>query len=163
MAVDIFLELAGKKTGPVKGEAKSKECQSQIEVYKAGFSVKSPEDAATRQATGKAELEDFSFEMPVSIATPAIFSMVTSNEQLKCCKFRYRKASGTAGTTYVYMMITLDKARIVSITQGGDSEKQTNTVKIGYTKYTLDYYLQKQDGSIEQSPHTSVYDGDSSA
>ncbi len=33
------------------------------------------------------------------------------------------------------------------------------TIKIGYTQLVFEYFMQKQDGTIDQAPHSTTYDG----
>jgi type VI secretion system secreted protein Hcp len=160
MPSDFFLNLVDTKTGPVKGESVDAGYPDEIQVSKFTIEVTGPQlDSAGSADAGACTLHEAEFEMPVSVASTALFYLCCSGEMLKQATLTCRKAGGKM---QAFLQWRFHKAQVsyYKVTAG---DEPTETIKIRYAKAEVAYSRQKPDGSLEATPRTAGWDADQNA
>jgi type VI secretion system secreted protein Hcp len=90
-AADCFLKIDG-----VKGDSKDADHRDQISVESWSWKVTNPIDVTSGQRTGRRQLKEFVFTVPMSKADPKILELLYMGTQIKEAVFACRKAGRAA-------------------------------------------------------------------
>ncbi len=146
MAADYFLKIDG-----IPGEALDAKHKGEIELmaWSWGETQSGSASSGTGGGTGKVNMQDFSFTMPINKASPHLFINCANGTHIKTAELTCRKAGGNAQVEYLKILFT---GVLISSFQtggsGGDSLPiESITFNFATIKYT--YVPQKADGSAD--------------
>lgn len=114
MAYQGYVSLTGTIQGKFKGG--SPHHHDGIEVLGFSFSVETPRDLNTGQASGKRQHNPIKIIKEIGAASPQILQACVTNEILQTVSFQFTEATGDGKET-VYPKIDLTNATIVSVTR----------------------------------------------
>jgi len=155
-SADYYLQI-----DTIEGETESKGFEKQIQLQSWSFGAHNSGSSGlgTGAGSGKVSLQDFSFVVENSKASPALF--------LACCKgVHFKKAvltcrkTGGDGNPYVYSVDTFEDVVISSFSRGGSNGSRvlpTESISFNFTKITSEYSQQKADGKVART-NTVSYD-----
>lgn len=144
MAVDMFLDIAG-----VEGEAQDHKYGGKIAVlsWSWGESNAGSGGFGTGQGAGKVNIQDMSFTMRHSKASPVLFQACASGKHFDKAELTCRKAGEKP---VEYLKITFTDVMISSYqtgASGGGDDYPIESVSFNFTKVELAYIPQKKDGT----------------
>jgi type VI secretion system secreted protein Hcp len=148
MAVDIFLKL-----GDIKGESVVKGHEGSIEIESFSFGQAANATQDTGQRTGKVELQDYSFVMPINVASPTLMTYCADGRHLlkggltPDATLTLRKG----GTTPVdFVKIRFFDVMLSSFQAGGAKADliPTDQFSLWFGKIELGYYQQSPTGQL---------------
>ena len=82
MAYTAYISIKGQKQGQFAGDGSSKQNKNRILITSFSFSVESPHDAATGQASGKRQYHPIMIRKRWGEASPQIYTALATNENL---------------------------------------------------------------------------------
>jgi type VI secretion system secreted protein Hcp len=103
--VDMFLKLAGSKTGAVTGETSDKVFVGQIDIVDWSWSAAAP-TAIGGARTSRMQFSELKIVKRMDKASTAMMSIANGNETLKQCVLSVRKAGGAEALPYCVMTLT---------------------------------------------------------
>ncbi len=115
-AVEIYVAVEGTKQGKFKGESTAKQFKDQSRVLKFSYSVVSPRDVFTGQASGKRQHKPIVITRAPGAASPQFFTALVTNEVLKSVVIQFFRGSVT-GVTELQQIIRLTNASISDFRQ----------------------------------------------
>jgi type VI secretion system secreted protein Hcp len=150
-AVDMFLKIEG-----VDGESDDATHKGELEIESFSWGASNPAAGAHGGGggAGKVSMQDISFVMKTSKASPKLFLMCATGEHIKSATITLRKAGREQQE---YLTIKLENVQITSYQIGGNGETPTDQVSINFTKIEFEYKPQKPDGSLD-APVKAGYD-----
>ena len=113
---NAFLTLKGNRQGNIPGSVTQKGKEGQIQVVAYDWSITSPIDPATGQATGKIQVQPLKIVKPVDKSTPKLLTALVQGEVLNTFTLNFWRAPST-GAQQIYYTVKLVSAKIVSIHQ----------------------------------------------
>ncbi|HEX6278708.1 MAG TPA: type VI secretion system tube protein Hcp [Pyrinomonadaceae bacterium] len=145
MAVDQFLKIDG-----VPGESKDSKHKDEIDVlsWSWGASQMGTFGAMGGGGAGKVNIQDFSFSMPQSKATPKLLQMCATGEHIKKAVLTVRKAGKEQQEYLKYSFYDL---LVSSVQSGGHNEVTPDSISLNFAKIEIDYKEQKEDGTLGSS------------
>lgn len=123
MAYEFYVTIEGTKQGKFKGESVRERKAERLSGISFHYSVSSPRDVATGQASGKRQHQPVSFVKEWGAATPQLFQAAVTNEVLKTVLFEFVKTNEN-GEEYVFHTVKLTNASINQIDQYIDGEPE---------------------------------------
>jgi type VI secretion system secreted protein Hcp len=147
MALDMFMVINGPD---IKGESKDKEFGSKgaidVLAWSWGASQSGTFHAGGGGGAGKANVQDLSFTKWIDDASAPLQFAVLKGTHLTKCTLTVRKAGDKP---YKYLEIIMEKCMITSCSTGGSGgeDRLTENVSINFAKVSVNYFLQKDDGS----------------
>ena len=142
MAHQFYVKCKGKKQGQFKGEgirdAWLKEWQ---EGHKIEFSVSSPRDISTGQASGKRQYKPITFVKEWGASSPQYLQACANNEVCDL-EFNFVHTTGE-GQEEVYYVIKLTNATISSVKQFTEVDARSETNADTYEKDEISVTFQK--------------------
>jgi type VI secretion system secreted protein Hcp len=147
MAVDFL------KIGDIKGESLDAKHKDEIQIESFSFGQAGDANADTGQRTGKVAMQDYSFVMPINVATPRLMTYcadgnhINSGSSLGDALITVRKA----GQTQVEFLKIKFFDVMISSYQSGASQADTvptDQFSLWFGKIELGYYRQNPDGSL---------------
>src|SRR5262249_50614459 len=87
--VDIYIAVEGTNQGKFKGESSAKQFSDQSRVLKFSYSVVSPRDVFTSQASSKRQHKPVVVTREPGAASPQFFTALATNEVLKSVVIRF--------------------------------------------------------------------------
>jgi type VI secretion system secreted protein Hcp len=146
---DMFLTVAGQKTGPIKGESQDELHKDEIDVLGWSWGIQARAEMAGGGASGKATIKELRLLKNVDRASTALMSLATSNEVVKKAVLTVRKA-GT--TQQEFFKLTIENGRITAYdVQAPESEASPLMLEIvtfAFQKIAVDYRMQGEDGQL---------------
>jgi len=139
--------------------------ESEVEGYKDYMIIKSFRWGATQKGyfhqdsgggAGQVEVQDFSFTMRVSKASPKLFEACANGSQVKSATLICRRAGGKKPAPY--LKVAMSDVLVSNYETGGEDEATdflTEKVSLHFGKIQITYTDQKDDGSAG-----SNYDGE---
>lgn len=112
--LNAYLRIRGQKQGEVKGGVTQKGREDSIMVIASSHSIVSPRDPASGLPTGKRMHKPFVITKEVDKASPILYRMLTTNENITNFRLQFWKP-GANGTEVQYLTIELVNANIASI------------------------------------------------
>lgn len=132
-AEKYYMKVEGTKQGEFKGSV-TRNGSRWIEVSSFNYTVQSPRDAATGQASGKRQHKPIVIQKNTDSASPQLFQACTTNEVLKEVVFQVTR-TGPAGKERLYQTFTLTNAHIPSAKKvgGKGTKKKDEEEEIEFT------------------------------
>jgi type VI secretion system secreted protein Hcp len=144
MAVDYFLKIAG-----IDGESTNVAHKGEIDIESWSWGESQSGSAVGGGAgAGKVTMNDFSFVMKLSKASPKLFLACAQGEHIKTAWLTAHRAGGDAKADYFLKWSFADL--LVSSYQTGatSGEAPVDQVSFNFSKIEVEYKLQKPDGSL---------------
>lgn len=145
MAVDQFIKI-----GDIKGEAKGKDHEMEIDVLTWRWGIRNLYGTGQRMEP-RLEIQNIYFTKYIDAATAKLFEATTQSRQIEKVVLSARKAGGVVPLDYFF--IEFSNVTIVSISTGiplkdnnGEITMLTEEVELGFEKYLLTYQEQDADG-----------------
>ena len=143
---DVFLRIQTRRAGLIKGESVDPKHLDEIQVSSWHWGLSSPTAIGTTHATGRRSYTGLTINKFIDASTTALMSVLATNDEVKEAKLAVRKSGGTQED---YFIITLNAARVISVTHGVDAAGMAaETVVINFTKVAVEYRLQGQAGGL---------------
>jgi type VI secretion system secreted protein Hcp len=139
MAYMAYMTINGSKQGKFKGNSGKSGRHGWIELLSFSYSVQSPRDAATGQASGKRQHKPVSFGLETGSASQQLFQALVSNEVLTDVLIEFVDTN-KEGKNYVRQTIKLTNATVSNIRPQAFVSNGTN--KHGHS-VMLDYEMEK--------------------
>jgi len=154
MFTNMFIRVTGTRSGKVKGEWQ-RDSQvlkpGDIQILSWSWGVQSPTDTWEGTATGKRQFLELRVRKRADTATPILYSVLKTNEQLKSIKLMVFKA-GSDLEDFPYCILTVGEARITSMSTGpgeGESAHELfDQMSFAFRKVQLSYNAQLPNGSL---------------
>ena len=148
MAVDMFIKMEA--SPKIEGEAQDKAHKGEIDVlaWSWGMSQSGTFHGGGGGGAGKANVQDLSFTKWVDKSSTALMLSCCNGATIDKCTLVVRKA----GTNPLeYLTITLEPVMVTSLSTGGSGgeDRLTENVTLNFGTVTVDYQLQKKDGTGE--------------
>jgi type VI secretion system secreted protein Hcp len=155
MAVDMHLLLDG-----IKGEAKKEEKTDNIDVlaWSWGLSNSGTMHGGGGGGSGKANIQDISLTKYIDKSSPTLMLKCAQGEHLKKATLSVAKAGGKSSVEY--LVITMDKVLISSVSTGGSGgeDRLTENITLNFEKVEVNFQPQKDDGSKDGGTIDMVWD-----
>lgn len=147
MASDYLLELEG-----IKGESNDTKHAGCIDIdaFSWGFTNPGSMGRGGGGGTGKVQFTDINFSKSTDKATPLLVKAACVNQAIKKAVL-YARKSTKSGLVDYYKVILTD-AVVSSYSSGGnagDTSIPHDNFSLNFTKFELEYFPQKADGSLE--------------
>jgi type VI secretion system secreted protein Hcp len=143
MAVDMFLKLTG-----IKGESQDHKHKDEIHVesFSWGLSQTGSFGAGGGGGTGKVSVHDISFTKFVDKSTCDLIYACASGKHIPEGLITVRKAGEKP---LEYLKIKLSDVLISGVQEAGHGggDQMTENVTLNFSKFHVDYFEQKKDGS----------------
>ncbi|MBU0994971.1 MAG: Hcp family type VI secretion system effector [Proteobacteria bacterium] len=114
MALNAYLRLKGETQGEIKGSVTQAGREDSIMVIAFNHEVLSPRDAASGLPTGKRQHKPIVITKEIDKATPLLFQVLTSNENITEWELRFWQPSAS-GKEFQFYTVQLVNASIASI------------------------------------------------
>jgi type VI secretion system secreted protein Hcp len=146
---DMFLRATGQRSGEIAGESNDRRFGGQIEIAEWRWGMSSP-SAVSGQRAGRMQIKELVLVKRVDRASPALMSVMRTNELLSSAVLSVRKAGGT--DPLPYFVVTLERARIVAfdIESGFDADGAPSLIErlsLSFQQLTAAYVPQAGSGS----------------
>ena len=115
--IEIFIAVEGTKQGKFKGESPAMAFKDQSRVLKFSYSVVSPRDVSTGQASGKRQHKPIVITREPGAASPQFFTALVTNEVLKQVVIKFLRGDVKTGVSEVQQIITLTNATVSDFRQ----------------------------------------------
>lgn len=125
MAYEFYVTIEGTKQGKFKSDTPRERHTGKIPGISFDYSVKSPRDAASGQASGKRTHQPLKFISEMGAHTPQTFQALCTNEVLKSVLFEFVKTDKN-GEEYVYHTIKLVNATVSEMRNYNLADAKTN-------------------------------------
>lgn len=147
MASDYLLQLEG-----IKGESQDSKHGGCIEIdsFSWGFSNPGSMGRGGGGGTGKVQFHDINFTKQTDKSTPLLVKSACENAAIKKAILYARKAA--KGGHVDYYKVILNDCVVSGYQSGGnagDSSIPHDSFSLNFTKFELEYYPQKADGTLE--------------
>ena len=116
MAHEFYVTVEGGKQGKLKGESPREQHKDKLLGLGFHYSVSSPRESGSGQATGRRTHQPVSFVKEWGAATPQLFQALSTNEVLKSVLFEFVRTNDN-GEEYVFHTIKLTNAQVNEIEQ----------------------------------------------
>lgn len=143
-AAAYALKVKAKKLGEIKGDCPWKAAQDQIQIYSWEYSVVSPRDPASGQATGKRMHNPVEVVGKLSKAAPLLFNALVTNDSCECLLTCFTQKQGSSLT--VFYTVELKNANISKMEHFTHELDGTLMYRIAFTYETI--VLTWKDGNI---------------
>lgn len=160
MASDYLLELDG-----IKGESQDSKHGGCIDIdsFQWGFVNPGSMGRGGGGGTGKVQFQDMHFTKTADKATPLLVKAACTNQAIKKAVL-YARKSTKSGLVDYYKVILTDS--VVSGYQSGGNAGDTSiphdSFSLNFSKFEVEYYPQKADGSLEGAV-TAMWDRSANA
>jgi type VI secretion system secreted protein Hcp len=119
MSLMTYAYLVGQKSGQVKGGITQKGREDTIGVIAITHSITSPRDPQSGLPTGKRMHKPWTFTKELDKASPVLFNMLVTNENISSATFKFwapsLKSGATAGSEVQNYTVKLTNANIASL------------------------------------------------
>lgn len=144
MSLMTYGYLVGQKSGQIKGSITQKGREESIGVIAISHSIVSPRDPQSGLPTGQRLHKPFVFTKEVDKATPALFNVLCTNENLSSATFKFWqpqiKATTGVGSEVQFFTVKLTNANIASIDFRQPNIRNPETMKLAeYEEISLTY------------------------
>ena len=142
--VDYFLKIDG-----IDGESKDAKHKGEIEIqnFQFGASQRGTSHAGGGSGAGKVIFDDFSFDMPVSKASPKLMLACAGGDHIKTATLTCRKAGKDQQEYLVYQFHDL----LVSSFKVVPHPEHTlpwDAITLNFSKFEVTYKEQQSDGTL---------------
>ena len=144
MAFEFYVTVEGTKQGKFKGEGMKDKHKEKIAGLAFEYSVVSPRDLATGQASGKRQHHPIKITKEWGASTPQLFTACTTNEVLKEVHFEFLKTDANGEET-VFYTVKLTNASVSHIAQFTSPHEGSGGAKSEPTKFleSIEFTFQK--------------------
>lgn len=111
---EFYISIQGQKQGKFRGESVRKGQETKIVGLALDYSVKSPRDSASGQATGKRQHSPVTITKEWGAATPQLFQALVTNETLPVVLFEFVRP-GKGGAEEIFQVVKLTNAQILAV------------------------------------------------
>ena len=115
-AYEFYVTIEGTKQGKFKGESMRKGLEGEIPGVRFQYTVASPRDIASGQASGKRQHQPIVITKQWGISSPQIFQACVTNEVLKSVVIEFVRTNPQA-QEYIFQIIRLTNSTITQIRQ----------------------------------------------
>lgn len=134
--IRFYVTIEGQKTGKIAGEIAAGPHKDQLAGLAYSHSIVSPRDIQSGLPTGQRMHKPVVFTRERGAASPLLFNVLCTNENLKTVRFDFVQA-GAGGAEEVYLTIILTNANIASLDTrvplAGDTDKPRDYEEIALT------------------------------
>ena len=116
MAYEFYVTVEGQKQGKFKGESSREAHKEKLTGLAYDYSVQSPRDIATGQASGKRQHGMVTITKEWGASTPQLFQALVTNETLKSVLFEFVQTT-REGQEEVYHSVKLTNATVAKLEQ----------------------------------------------
>ena len=150
--VDYFLKIEG-----IPGESQDAKHKDEIQVLSFSFGESQLGTMAFGGGggAGKVQMQDFHFMMNVSKASPKLFLVCATGEHIPKAVLTARKAGKDQQD---YLKVEFTDLLVSSFQTNGDAHANmlpVDSISFNFKKITIDYKLQKADGSLAAASKAS--------
>ena len=144
MSLTTYAYLVGQKSGQVKGGVTQKGREASIAVIAVSHAIVSPRDAASGKPSGKRMHKPWVFTKELDQATPILFNMLATNENITSAVFKFwgpqLHAATGVGAEVQNFTVTLTNASIASLDFHQANIRHPDLVKFAeYEEVALTY------------------------
>jgi type VI secretion system Hcp family effector len=135
----IYVDIKGAKQLEFPGDAPPAELKAhphEIAAFSLGYEVEAPHNAQTGQLAGRHMHKPVVFTHDVSVATPAIFQALVTNEALTTVTITVMKVDPN-GVTSAHYTMTLTNAHVVSLRQFNEENQLLEEVSLTFQKIEI--------------------------
>ena len=148
--VDYFLKIDG-----VDGESTDDRHKNEIQIESWSWGASTATSPSNNRA-GRACVGAFNFAKPVDKSSPLLMANAVSGMAFKQATLSARKAGKGQQE---YLKVTLENVLVSSYQAGGASEAlPTDQFSLNFSKMTVQYHVQREDGSLGE-PITTTFQG----
>jgi type VI secretion system secreted protein Hcp len=141
MAVDYFLKIDG-----IDGEATDAKFKNAIDVLSFSWGASNAHSGfGGGVGAGKVNMQDFSFTMPYSKASPALMQACATGQHIKSAVLTARKAGKEQQE---YLKMTFTEVFVSSYQIGASSEIPMDSISLNFSKVEVAYSQQGVDGKV---------------
>jgi type VI secretion system secreted protein Hcp len=148
-AFDYFLKIDG-----IEGESRSALHKGEIDVesWSWGESRARPVGSGAGVGAGKVDMEDFSFSMQLSKASPKLFLACAEGNHIKAAWLTGHRATAGGKEVDYFLKWSFSDLLVSSYRTGaGADQAPGDQVTFGFAKIEVEYKLQKADGSFGET------------
>jgi len=125
--VKIYMKVVGTKSGPIEGSSTDKGHEGTIEILSYSHDVKSPRDAASGLPTGKRQHSPITITKEIDKATPLLFNVLATNENLPTVTLDFYRKNPTDTTVWEhYFTVKMTNSNIASEGQHPSDSEHAN-------------------------------------
>jgi type VI secretion system secreted protein Hcp len=142
----IYAYLVGQKSGQIKGGVLQKGREDSIGVIAVSHSIVSPRDPQSGLPTGQRLHKPFTFTKEVDKASPLLYNILCTNENIKEATFKFwtpqLKAASGVGSEVQHYTVKLTNANIASMDMRGPNIRIPDLQKLTeYEEVALTYQM----------------------
>lgn len=143
MAHDIFLKVDG-----IEGEAEDSTHKNEIEVLSWSWNVSQQSNMhmGSGGGTGKASVDDLTFEHYIDRATPNLVQYCLLGKHIKQAQLVVRKSGGNP---LEYLKLTMNNVLVTRVSPAGvatDESRPRETVSLSFSSMKQEYIIQNAQG-----------------
>jgi len=143
MAHDIFLKVDG-----IEGEAEDSTHKNEIEVLSWAWNVSQQSNMhmGSGGGTGKASVDDLTFEHYIDRATPNLVQYCLLGKHIKQAQLVVRKSGGNP---LEYLKLTMNDVLVTRVSPAGvatDESRPRETVSLSFSSMKQEYIIQNAQG-----------------
>lgn len=138
MAFEFYVTVEGTKQGKLKGESVRDRKADKLTGISFHYTVSSPRDAATGQASGKRQHQPVSFVKQWGAASPQLYQAAVTNEVLKSVLFEFVRIN-ELGIEEIFHTVQLTNATVSEIEQyiNGEPEPPADSRALEKVSFTF--------------------------
>lgn len=143
---DIFLRMATRRAGKVKGEATSPGHEGEVGVLRWRWGAQAGTAVGSTAASSRRSYRHLELVKRVDSATTALLAALATNDEVKEATLILRKAGDGQ---LDYFTLKLSAARVTSVDHVSDDTGNTlETVTLAFNKVELEYRAQQAGGGL---------------
>lgn len=151
MAFDAYLTMNG-----VEGESLRVQKAVEIMSFSWGASNSVSHSAVSGQSAGRATAQSLSITKAFDKASPMLLKLLTLGKVTPEAELCCRKGSGSAQEPY--LVIKMSNVFVESLSWSSGSDEAVEHVSLAFSKVTVNYKMQAQDGKIVGGAPEVAYD-----
>lgn len=155
MAVDMFLKIDG-----IDGESRDAKHKGEIEIesFSWGASSLQASPSGSGGAAGRVSMQDFTFNTPVTKASPKLFLACVEHRRIKTALLTVRRPGGQQQD---FLKVTMSDVQVSSWKQAGEGDVPVDSVSMNFAKVQIAYTGQRPDGTPDDTV-TATWDAKNS-
>ena len=145
---DMHLQMEGKSTGVIRGEANAVAHLGEIEVREWSWGMSGASALGGGGAASRTALSELRITKSVDTASTALMAVMRNNEQIKKAVHSVRKSGGHAAIDY--LVITIERGRLTAFdigTAAPDAPELVERLSIAFEKIDVAYSAQDEKGA----------------
>ncbi len=159
MAFDTYMDVAG-----IPGESTAKGFEKKIDIFSFSWGASSPVTVGSGSggmSASKVSISSFNVMKKTDAASPLLFEACCTGQHIKSLLITMRKQGGTASGQLPFLTYKFDEVMVESVQWSGSSggdDTPTESVSLAFAKVTVEYKIQKIDGSVVAGPKPVMWD-----